>query len=324
MSVSPNRSIYSFRVNDFASPSGWTTSNLFDVSFVEPNQSPIDTFYEKLMELNKLILDPREVISYANSIMVAGNINQATLDGIANHVNNTTIISSVHANLILLGYISAVESYFREIIRKIILIDEIARKSCESKMIAFGAALFHEKEMLPEALLEIISFINKENIKDVLKQFIGITGMAFPSSVDESLYEFENVCQLRHCIIHRFGKLGANNAIKLGLDVHGLFIEKPIKLNYNSLQKVAHISTNVVKEINQFLWQFIMMRQIADPINQNNWKKKSVSTGWIWDFRKDKKKFKIYFDTFAFTNGVSVIEIRNAYKEYRNKFKILL
>jgi hypothetical protein len=323
MSTTTNKAIYAYRINDFASPSGWATSNLFDTSFIEPNQSPIDTFYEKLMELNRLILDPRNVKQYANNIKNTGVINQLTYDGFEGFINNTSTISGVHANLILLGYISAVESYFREIIRKIISIDEIARKSCESKAIAFGAALFHQKAMLPEALLESISFINRENIKDVLKQFIGITGIPFSSSVDEALFEFENVCQLRHCIVHRFGKLGANNAIKLGLDAHGGFIEKPIKIDYAGLQNVAHVSTNICKEINQFLWQIVMMRQIAEPTNQTSWRKKSTSVNWLWDFRKDKKKFKLYFDTFASTRGGISISLRDAYNEYRNKFNNL-
>ena len=320
-----NQSIYNYRINDFSTPTGWSTSNLFDTTYQETGTSAIDTFNQKVKELNVLILDPKNMRQAFEQMYQAGKFSDPVNHELVQLVSDTTSVPTVFSNLILLGYISAVESFIREILRKLIAIDNYSRKACELKSISYGAALFHTPDMLPEALLENMTFISRDNVEKVLKDFIGITKVAFPSSVSEILIEYENVCQLRHCIVHRFGKLGANNAIKLGLETHSSYIEKPIKLNYAALQKVAAVCTSVVKEVNQFLWQYVMMRLIGEPANQMHWRKKSDSIPWSWDYRRDKKRFKCYFDTFAYTGSSTLVpDIYVAYTDYRNKFRQLI
>lgn len=79
-------------------------------------------------------------------------------------------------NMILLGCVSAVESYIRKILRSIINMDSCSRKKCESQTLTYGAAISHQnkKEMLPEALLEGYSFANGKNIKDTIKAFLDV------------------------------------------------------------------------------------------------------------------------------------------------------
>ncbi len=318
------KSIFHYQINDYSSPSGWQSGHLFDINYSEPRQSPLDTFLDKIGELNRLILDPRDTkseIARLSSIRKISNFAEVQL---LLSINNTNQVSPVFANLILLGFISAVESYFREIIRRIVLNDPESGKACEVRTVAYGAAIYHKKNMLPEALLETISFIDKDKIKKDLKDFLGIKGgAAFPTTVDEALMEYENVCQLRHCIVHRFGKLGANNAIKLGLDIHSKFLEKPILLNYNSLQTVSQICTNVAKEVNQFLWSYLMMRLIADPTNATDWKRKNNLIPWTWTFSSDKKKFKVYYDIFASRTLNVTHSLIDAYNTYKQKFRSL-
>jgi hypothetical protein len=322
--MASNQSTYSYRINDYSSPSGWTTTSLFDVSYVETNASAIDTFYAKIRELNVLILDPRNFRVLFETMHTDGKISSGVHTDLTQAITDTQSIQPVFSNLVLLGYISAVESFIREILRKIISLDVDARRACELKTIAYGATLFHTPEMLPEALLENMTFISKDNIEKVLKEFVGISKIPIPRNISDILVEYENVCQLRHCIVHRFGKLGANNAIKLGLDSHGSFIEKPIKLTYIALQRVAAVCSNLVKEVNQFLWEYIMMRLIAEPTGQTSWKKRTDVTNWTWDYRKDKRKFKVYFDTFAFTtSSTNVADMTTAYQEYKAKYRVL-
>ncbi len=319
-----NHSIYSYRINDYSTPSGWTTSSLFDATFTESTTSAIDTFYSKIKELNVLILDPRNFRPLFDSLHIAGTISTDAHNDLNHAITDTTSIKPVFSNLILLGYISAVESFIREILRRIITIDFDARKACELRTIAYGAALFHTPDMLPEALLENLTFLSRENIEKVLKDFIGIVKIPIPKNISDILIEYENVCQLRHCIVHRFGKLGANNAIKLGLDSHGIYIEKPIKLTYTALQNVASVCSNLVKDINQFLWEYVMMRLIAEPVNQSTWKRRTSGVTWAWDFRKDKKRFKNYFDTFVLTGSASyAADVHTAYSEYKLKYTLL-
>jgi len=314
--------LYTYRVNDYSSSSGWTTDALFDGSFTEAAASAIDTFYQKSGELNVLILDPRDFRLMFQGLRTGGRISPAVHNELETALSDTTSIKPVFSNLVLLGYISAVESYIREILRRVITIDSEARRACEAKSISYGAALFHTPLMLPEALLEQMSFISRRTIEDTIREFVGIVKVQIPKGISDILIEYENVCQLRHCIVHRFGKLGANNAIKLGLDLHSSFIEKPIKLDYAGLQRVAAVCSNLVKEVNQFLWEYVMMRLIAEPANQTKWKKKNSNIPWSWDFRRDKAAFKKYFDTFAFTGSATNIpRLADAYDEYRKMFR---
>ena len=64
----------------------------------------------------------------------------------------------IKANLVMLGIVSGVESYFREMTRKLLLIDDDSRIISYSKGVSYGAALFHHAHLLPEALLEDCSF----------------------------------------------------------------------------------------------------------------------------------------------------------------------
>jgi hypothetical protein len=242
------------KINDFAKPGNLDTQKLFDVSYIEPKKSSIDTFFIKTKTLNTLIVDP----------------------------NNVDVQLT---NLILLGYVSAVESYFRGIIRKSISIDMLSKKTCENQLLTFGAAISHDKELLPEALLEKCTFINKENINESLKNYLGLKGQ-FPSDVENVLEQYGIVCQLRHCIVHRFGLLGSNNAIKLGLSEHKEFLEKPLKINYSSLQEVFLICNNTVKVFNNYLFQRLLQRSVEE------------CGCWQWNYNKDKKLFNKYFTIF--------------------------
>ena len=307
---------YHYQINDYSIPTGWSTGTLFDASYREPTRSPIDAFVGKLQELNVMILDPRGLRGRFDTLQTSGRIDAAIHTDLVGALTDTTNLPPVHANLVLLGYISAVESFFRELIRRIIVLDAEARKACENKTIAYGAAISHNEEMLPEALLEQLTFISAHNITTALKDFIGIKG-ACPAAVNEVLVEYENVCQLRHCIVHRFSKLGATNAIRLGLDSHKNFIEKPIRFDYSALQKAGAVCSNVAKEINQFLWEYVMMRQIADN-NNGQWKKRTAGLAWTWNYPNDRPRFKKYFDIFALrTSSGHSVNLATAYRDYR-------
>jgi hypothetical protein len=236
------------------------TVTYFDRSYTETGESPIDKFFLNVNKLNLLI------------------VNTDTLE---------PDLLKTQYKLILLGYISAVESYLREIIRRLIVTDKCSRAANESQMLSFGAASHYEKDLLPEALLENCSFANKKNVIDAFKTFLGLKGHTKPEAEDV-LSEFEKICQLRHCIVHRFGKLGSNNAIKFGLAQHLSCLEKPIDLDTRKLYEVYQICENTVLVLNDYLFKRIITRTI-EPDNSE----------WTWDFRRDKKKFKEYYELFV-------------------------
>ncbi len=269
---------FKFKLDSYLPHSHLNTKNLFDTNYKEPSLPAIDTFFGKTKELNQLI-------------------------------KKTEDCTGALPGLVLLGYVSAVESYFREIIRRLIFVDQASGKACEEQMLTYGAVVVHEKtEMLPEALLENRSFANKKGIRDSMRDFLGIKG-DIPPDVTEVLDDFSSVCQLRHCIVHRFGKLGSNNAIKLGLMAHKKCLEKPLILGFENLQEIFLICNNTVKVINNFLFQRILSRTVDFP-----------TCKWNWDLRKDKRDFKKYYDIFVSkSHKFGIKEIYHAFKrDYKN------
>jgi hypothetical protein len=183
--------------------------------------------------------------------------------------------------LALLGSVSAVESYFREVIRRIILLDPQSRSASHSRPLTYGATWIHDREMLPEALLEDTSFSSKSNIEKAIKDLLGIT-QGFNSPTRIALEMYDNLCQLRHCAVHRFGKLGSRNAMKLGLDDHSRCVEKPLRFTYGQVQEMFAVNHNAVKVSNNFLFSELLRR-----------------AGWSWDYRKDRRRFGAYWSLFA-------------------------
>jgi len=276
---------FTYQTYDSISPVDMKTNILFNKNYKETGEPPIDKFHKKAVELNKLIND-----------YIAGN----------------KPVPDQLANLILLGYVSAVESYLREIISKLIFFDEASKIACEGQSITYGAAITLMKpEEPPEALLENFSFANEKNIKDSLTKCLGIKGN-LPNEVQEVLKSFSKVCQLRHCIVHRFGKLGSNNAIKLGLKEHKECLAKPLNLNNSALQDIFQVCSNTVKIINNFLFQQTLSRSAREDPNY-----------WSWDLRKDKIKFKNYYNAFFSTIHPPETDgtLKDVYNEFRKAYQ---
>lgn len=233
--------------------SEWDTAPLFDVNQSDSPQSAIDQFFQATRDLN--ILLPRA--AYTSQL----------------------------GHLVLLGHMSAVESYFRTMIRRVILIDPIAQAAVHHKEINYAAALHHrDLKLLPEALFERISFSSPEKILEVLKSFLGIAAQA-PPQVQAILEEFGKVCQIRHCLVHRFGKLGSRNAVQLGLSKHSKLLEKPLAARYEDLQVAFDILRQSVTVINNHVF-YTLVTRILD---------------WKGTWRTDKRRFHCYYNTFATT-----------------------
>jgi hypothetical protein len=212
------------------------------------------------------------------------------------------------SNLLVLGYVSAVESYLREIIRELVKVDIASGKKCENQKITYGAAISYETELLPEALLEDCSFASKENIKESIKNFLGINlQKSEDPDLDKILEDFSKVCQIRHCLVHRFGYLGSINAIEFGLSTHDKFLGKPVRLDFKTLQIIFLICNNTVKLLNNFLFLKVLNRTVEKDYKDYY--------NWSWDFGQDKDKFKKYFEVFA-TDG-SQVSIEDAYENFK-------
>ncbi len=229
------------------------THTLFDASYKQSVDSPLDEFLTRLAALNVLAPKP-------------------------------TSWDPIQGQLVLLGAIAAVESFIRTLFRRLISMDAIAQESVHERDVSFGAALHLPRELLPEAILERISFVSKKSISDGLKDLLAIKG-PLQSQLEAAVEDYVRVCQLRHCAVHRFGKLGTSNAISLGLETHKALLEKPLLLDYVALQNAIAIATCLVKTLNNFLFNEMISR--LPPAS------------WTGDYKKDRQLFVKYYSVFC-------------------------
>lgn len=262
------------------------TTILFEEGYLEPNLSPIDQYYENNKSLNLIAC--------------------------------TGDFSHDKASIVFLGFMSAVESYLRAIFRGVICIDEYSQKLIEDLNIPYAAAIYHENHLLPEALFESTSLANPQNIRECFRNFLGIKGN-LPTDVEKVLSEFYKVCELRHCCVHRFGKLGTKNAVRLGLLDHHKLLEKPLQLSQANLEDISFLLRSLVNTINRYLFEFLLDRMGK---NKGDHGLPLYSADWSWNFNKDRKRFLKYYSLFA-SNADSAPSpsAKDIYFAYRSKYK---
>jgi hypothetical protein len=254
------------------------TENWFDHTHVTSVQSPVDEFRSNLAQINVLYLGAHARGDY------------------------TPMLGS----LVYLGMVSAAEGYFRSLLRRLILVDEACRHNASSRTLTYGAALHHSEDLLPEALLEGVSLANTRNIATELKSLCNISQMSkegnVPATLERLFKNFESICQVRHCGIHRFGKLGSQQALRLGMDKHKPLLEKPLALTVPQLQEIAEALEALIRAVNSYCFADILKRTYsAGPTGKD--KSKLYQETWQLDWVQDQKRFTDYYDIFASVGG---------------------
>lgn len=209
-------------------------------------------------------------------------------------------------NLVFLGHVSAVESYFRCLTRQLVWVDHFTADKVKDLKITYSAARHSVPELMAEALLEDMTFITADSIKSWRSSVIGVSSQ----ELEEEINEFDRLCQLRHCIVHRFGRLGTKNATKLGLSTHKDLFEKPIKLTNNQLDEIAFSLFNFVRAVNNHIYAKVMERSAKQD------------SDWQWDETVDLPKFELLYAVFKKSdepNG-SPLSV-DAYNAFKTKFE---
>ncbi len=254
------------------------TENWFDRSYSITSQSPIDEYRSNLAQINILYLGAESRNEY----------------------------TSVLGSLVYLGMVSAAEGYFRALLRRLILIDSACKHNASSRTLTYGAAVHHELDLLPEALLEGVSLASTKNVAGELKALCNISQMgsgSVPVALQQLFENFEAICQVRHCGIHRFGKLGSQQALRLGMDKHKPLLEKPLALTVAQLQDIAEALEALIRAVNSYCFADILKRTYtAGPTGRE--KDKLYKEAWQLDWTLDELRFNEYYDIFASRGGV--------------------
>jgi hypothetical protein len=270
------------------------TENWFNLTHVTSVQSPVDEFRSNLAQINVLYLGADARGDYMPML----------------------------GSLVYLGMVSAAEGYFRSLLRRLILVDEACRHNASSRTLTYGAALHHTEDLLPEALLEGISLANTKNVATELKTLCNISHMSkegnVPVTLERLFNNFESICQVRHCGIHRFGKLGSQQALRLGMDKHKPLLEKPLALTVQQLQEIAEALEALIRAVNSYCFADILKRTYsAGPTGKD--KAKLYQKNWQLDWIQDRMRFTEYYDIFASVGGSQPSDsVENMYGAFIN------
>lgn len=251
-------------------------SRLFDGIVDDGLLSPVDRYLENSNRLNKIFIDNYKQKTYTSDL----------------------------GTLLLLGFVSAVESYMRGVIRGLVQIDEYVQKLVAPQQVTYFAAVHHDRSLLPEALLEGVSFISKFNISKTLKDFCAIGGMSgdtVPKSLEPAFEKYGHICQIRHCCVHRFGLLGADNALRLNLPPSHL--EQPIRISKDALEEISIILEKFVCSLNSHIYSDVLQRSLWMSSVISTVPEVKYKTQWTLDIRKDENRFGQYYDLFAITKS---------------------
>lgn len=211
-----------------------TTTSIRDISnYVQGSytpSSPIDGFYEGRNQLLTAITP-----DFANS-----------------HPSVTP--------LVLVGLISLVENYFREILAGIIIQCPKAKEKSASKPLNLATAWIGYGE-LEKGAFENTSFSDADTIRKNLAGLIGYT-ISNTSQVSTPLDEFNKLCELRHAIVHSAGLLAGKNAVQLQLPSSKNSVK--ISVGFSELQEAAEICTSLVCAVNLELYIHISKRWLNE------------------------------------------------------------
>ncbi|RZS43836.1 hypothetical protein EV193_102817 [Herbihabitans rhizosphaerae] len=210
------------------------------------SSSPIDSFYVEHQGLNKL-----------GSLLQGDQVDED--------------VQYLLGGQLLLGYVSATELYFRQMISRCVALCPIIRQANGQQMIPFGALDYYHKDSLENALTERVSFSEPGTIKNQLDGRLGVKVVP-RSSLDRSIEDYEKLCQVRHSLVHSHGVVNSSNAAKLGID--------PARslqtcIDSRCLQLVAAVALNLVRDANNEIARSIVW----------DWVKRGILTG---DNRKDR------------------------------------
>lgn len=200
---------------------------------------------------------------------------QSPIDGVYAYIASTVILGKqlvlkdnpALARLLLLGFVSSVDDYFRRLMAGVVSICPYARERVSDKPVAFGVIDYYEVAQQGLSLFENTSFASLKDVKNQTQNVLGwnITS----SSLIEAIEKYEMLCHMRHAATHAGGGLSSRNARELGMKSSGKAHQ--VVLNEVDLQSAAAICTSVVRAYNRAAYRAILEGWIGRGLLVADW-----------------------------------------------------
>lgn len=204
-------------------------------------------------------------------------------EGLIRHGNQQLLdTNSEIANLLFVGIISHTENYFRELFARLLHICPTSQHKSAGRDIKLGSAMWHQGGGIERGAFEAFSFASSENIIDTIRKYFDIS-IDSKSDSFALLAEFDQLCELRHAIVHSGNTMSGKNAIKLKLPRTSNTLR--VELNFITFQEVSSVCTSLVCSLNAELFRAFAIRWKDDwPKRVHGWNGSSQSRAFssLW------------------------------------------
>jgi len=182
------------------------------------------------------------------------------------------------AGLLFVGLISSTEDYFRNILGFILSVCPKARAHAADEKVQLGSLLWAKDYLQNRSAFEFMAFSSADNIRKALANF-AFHQVRKTGALEGMLKEYDQLCELRHAVVHSGHLVAGKNAIKLSLRNSG----QPLKvaLNYATLQSTGTVCTALVQAANKELFEALVARWAED------WRQLAS-----WDATQETKLFR--------------------------------
>jgi hypothetical protein len=124
-----------------------------------------------------------------------------------------------------------------------------------------GSVFWHAGVEVERGAFEHLSFSSSDEIKRTAKNFLDYE-IREGSSIAGALKAFNDVCELRHCIVHSHSLVSGKNAIRL--NIRRLGSNMVVNLGVDQLHECALICSSLVQSFNIELFKEMCQRWAVD------------------------------------------------------------
>jgi hypothetical protein len=255
----PHTAILSLKLNAPARASVVNWKDFFSPrTDVAKGVSPIDEFYLTHEHLN-------------------------VLSGLASDRAIADHLRPLLADQMLLGYVSATEQYIRRLLAASVRLCPYLRARNANQQIFFSAVDYYSTEEIEHALTERVSFSEPGKVKSALDQRLAVS-VAPNSSLERAISEYEQLCQLRHALVHSRGIVNSSNA--QGFDLPKSKSQYNVSAGPLELQSAASVCIDLVRELNERTAQSVLW----------GWLNQGLLTG---QKQKDRRRLQNFLETYS-------------------------
>lgn len=170
--------------------------------------------------------------------------------------------------LLVLGLVSGVEFYFRDLLGGLLRCCPLCRKHAADQPLSFGALDYYGPDAVEFGLLDATSLAGAREVRGRTQKLLALE-IKPGSSVSAALDEFDRVCHLRHAAVHARGALGRGNATALG--VGSDLGTRTMSVTLPALHDAARVCHSVVRAYNRFVFEAIIFRWLGNDLFAGDW-----------------------------------------------------